>query len=456
VKTLIPADWDGEDWRCVEIRWPDSTLWTAVLHGLLSMPMRGRFWHEKSGQIHNAQATGREIWEANTPLIACGSTDGDVRTTGEIYGGGIVIEGEDMGQVVTDVTFENGKLYVWFGKCCKLLVTDLGDWQPEIGIAPVTDNPDEEENDYACRKAYAMGHKFHLLWEALDNCEDGQPGGWDTCVEDYVGLSLDGWRVGEYILAIKALDWVTDQVITAEITESERDMFICKMAAILDNSSTDLTEEEFEACAGALSEVWPTLFNPEFYLIRDSWYELFGFENAQKVSRGSYIYLDADCSCPPETPEPPGEFDWLHSYNFRYSDLFGWTLLTGDQVAGVGLKVNDLDQWDAGVNVWKASSASADATTYVQFIRIETSVWPTTETLAATCWIQFNDMGCDLSGDEKFGRDYIDWSGDELFDEAKRIRLKSFQATGADTEGDHVVWKLVVAGRGTDPWPSDP
>lgn len=68
MKNPIPADWDGTSWCCWAIEWPDSVLWEGLLAGLVTSPMRGRFWDEKTGTVTDAQETGVQIWVRNLPL----------------------------------------------------------------------------------------------------------------------------------------------------------------------------------------------------------------------------------------------------------------------------------------------------------------------------------------------------------------------------------------------------
>ena len=69
MKFPIPNDWDGESWCRWAVCWPDSELWRGFLRGLLTLPQRGRTWDERSGSIFGVQAIGREITEANLPLV---------------------------------------------------------------------------------------------------------------------------------------------------------------------------------------------------------------------------------------------------------------------------------------------------------------------------------------------------------------------------------------------------
>ena len=66
----IPTDWDGNDWACVIIEWPNSPQFLGILRGLITTPLRGWFWDEKTGSIIDAQIIGREIEERN-PVSSC-------------------------------------------------------------------------------------------------------------------------------------------------------------------------------------------------------------------------------------------------------------------------------------------------------------------------------------------------------------------------------------------------
>jgi len=66
----IPSDWDGEDWACLIVEWPNSVEWLGILRGLITTPTRGRFWDSQTGTITEAQAIGLEIEERN-PVSSC-------------------------------------------------------------------------------------------------------------------------------------------------------------------------------------------------------------------------------------------------------------------------------------------------------------------------------------------------------------------------------------------------
>lgn len=59
---LIPNDWDGITTKCYVIEWPDSTLYQAILVGLIGNVTRGRFWDAKTGTVTDAQAIGVQFY----------------------------------------------------------------------------------------------------------------------------------------------------------------------------------------------------------------------------------------------------------------------------------------------------------------------------------------------------------------------------------------------------------
>lgn len=66
----IPNDWDGETWGCVLIEWPDSEQWLGMLRGLVTSPVRGRFWDGATGSIIDAQNIGLDILGRNQ-VVTC-------------------------------------------------------------------------------------------------------------------------------------------------------------------------------------------------------------------------------------------------------------------------------------------------------------------------------------------------------------------------------------------------
>ncbi len=66
----IPNDWDGVSWGCILVEWPDSEQWLGMLRGLVTSPVRGRFWDGSTGSIIDAQNIGLDILGRN-PIVTC-------------------------------------------------------------------------------------------------------------------------------------------------------------------------------------------------------------------------------------------------------------------------------------------------------------------------------------------------------------------------------------------------
>jgi len=172
VKLPIPDDWNGQDWTCVQLDWPNSPQWLAILNGLLTQATRGRLWDGRTGSITDVQAIGREIWYRNKPFRACQTTgeNGETKTIYIPCGGSEPdeSESEDNMPAVTWLTIEDGILYMHFGPCCKVAI--------EGSVADIINPPPGDTNTdtgtpptYACNKAYGIaGALFDLANDVID------------------------------------------------------------------------------------------------------------------------------------------------------------------------------------------------------------------------------------------------------------------------------------------------
>lgn len=198
----IPDDWDGQTWSCIELQWPDSPKYTLLLRSLLYSLTRGRDWDRDTGNIKQQQLIGWEIFTRNSPLVNCEdcpecppeATERDL--SGLACGGLIVMEDDDVGQVVTDVTVEDGVLTVWFGPCCSKPLSDfvVSDVQPGIGDTPWQPPGVEEAPDYsACGKAAAIVEAIYFVLEATQDALVDTDYPWQILghVENSVGYNLD-------------------------------------------------------------------------------------------------------------------------------------------------------------------------------------------------------------------------------------------------------------------------
>lgn len=61
----IPDDWDGTTWYCPIVEWPSSPQWKAIFAGILTWPLRGRFWDANTGSIVGVQDIAKQMYVRN-------------------------------------------------------------------------------------------------------------------------------------------------------------------------------------------------------------------------------------------------------------------------------------------------------------------------------------------------------------------------------------------------------
>lgn len=74
---VIPDDWNGEDYCCFSVMWPNSLQWLAVLNGLVDTAGTGFSYNEATGNVTEAAAAIKQTWEYNfrneVVIMACNS-----------------------------------------------------------------------------------------------------------------------------------------------------------------------------------------------------------------------------------------------------------------------------------------------------------------------------------------------------------------------------------------------
>lgn len=182
----IPEDWDGSDWTCVQLQWPNSVKWLSILAGLLSTMHRGRTWDEDTGLITDVQSIGWEIWDRSVPFIACGEDttppdDGgeDGSNGGVGFGGACPIDFEELfgmslcGYNPNAFKIENGTLYVrdFCGEWVS--IGPISGPSPEPGYTPPPDIDTEVTGIYPCGMAVAVADKLvelaSYIWDEADS-----------------------------------------------------------------------------------------------------------------------------------------------------------------------------------------------------------------------------------------------------------------------------------------------
>lgn len=246
MKIPIPSDWNGQDWRCVEVQWPDSPVFIAILQGLLTEVTRGRFWDEKTGLVTYAQGIGFEIHVRNFPLLPCGANGTGTVPAPDRYpcgGGGIMElseECEDMPAITWLTWNDAGELVMHFGPCCEVVVE--GTPNPGSSLPPggSTGDPPTEQPDWACRRAVYMATALITVANQVVDCADDlvpTP----TCVSEYykeytfhfgylMDAIVDVWEMDV------ANNWQEgDQLFYKQ-------MLACRWAPLIPNSGETLSE----------------------------------------------------------------------------------------------------------------------------------------------------------------------------------------------------------------------
>lgn len=336
----IPDDWNSA-WACLQVQWPDSTLWRAILRGWIDVMSYGWTWDAKTGNLAEAQAVGREIWLRNNPLLECA---GDCPEPEVVYipvpcgGGGE--EEEEMGQVVTDVTKnEIGQIVVWFGPCCSKVLDFAQDGTPQLPDDPL--NPGDDTLNYsACGKAYAV---TEVLFDVVKECHDeidNLPWQWVSHVEQGVGLDLNNLGViitVNQCIIMEGVDYDFDTILST----SEKKWLLCRLVDLMTADGDAPDDGVFGAAMKLMmnhqgidvfaSNLWSCAFTA------------LGQENFNNVAMLGATNVDYDCACDTsgeELPDTWPDYGWYHRFEFAdYATRPAW-LSDGGQgswQANVGL-----------------------------------------------------------------------------------------------------------------------
>lgn len=164
----IPDDWSGDDWECVQIQWPKSEKWLAILAGFITQPMRGRFWDERTGSIKAIQRIGELIDAANLPFVSCAGQDILIPDTAIQFYGDILCDCEDDMALCTvsaeAFQIRNGN-ELWVNDHCRgwikigSFLVGSGDVDPDN--PPVDDPPEGLTSGTACAKAQKLALITH-------------------------------------------------------------------------------------------------------------------------------------------------------------------------------------------------------------------------------------------------------------------------------------------------------
>lgn len=302
---LIPDDWNGEDWICVKLDWPNSPAFMGILRGVITSFMRGRLWDETTGTITEIQEIGWEIFERNYPFRACenGQECPDchpvepsiIESEPNAYIGlPGDCEDEEMPMVGTiiDIRCEGGVLQVKRFPCCE--------WEDVCtgfsGQEPIPDIPPWEENDTfsACGKAAGIVYALYLIATAVWSNKDGSDyflsiGAIDNALPQY---DLNNNGILGLLNGARSLDDVYEQ--SEFLNDTYRLELQCRIAPLLTADDGKLTDAQYTAILDTVTALYPE--------DTTGWWrglvQTFGQNILSQIAIVGAGDLEADCTCP--------------------------------------------------------------------------------------------------------------------------------------------------------------
>jgi len=410
----IPGDWDGEAWRCVTIQWPDSVEYSRLLVGLLYTLTRGREYDESTGTVKDAQSVGWEIFDKNFPFLECAQADenGNGISDDAPCGGGIVIlGGDDVGQVVTDVWVDvaTNQLVVEYGPCCIKRY-----YLPDVVGGETFGGADDElpdEPDYPPLTAdYTRCAKASAIWgvwvEAVDIILDqaaGLQAPW--AVEGILQAAFPSINFGSVSVlhAYTAAISVETQGYASE-TETEAWMkeVKCAWALIGEDDGAGWSSDQWDTALSFCSSIAAKHFTPVgfptgFGDMQAVWFytaQAIGKSDAKDITTRVVPTGAEDCDC--GDGGIPSGMDWVQVFDFT-ENQHGWSIVEEDYLAGTGFR--GTDNWGNGSRLNDARSPynAAEVTGIVRYARVEWTRYDLSVAAATQNAGLFLDMATDVN-----------------------------------------------------------
>lgn len=360
----IPDDWDGQDFECVQIQWPNSAKWFAILAGLITTPTRGRFWDANTGSIKGVQAIGYEIDQRNMPFISC---DGETVITinGETYTRYIEsLEGDFLmslcGYNPKAFKIESGTLYVrdFCGEWVAIGATNAQPDYPspdDIFPDPV---PDGLVDSTPCAMALKLAtFVYNIVAAALASSDGADPlyGVFDF-QDDLQGafptidLSFsDTFNLFFNTFALNVAGYETETLNLAAIQ-----WLACNWAPLIPQTNSGISSSVYSDLISASDGALKNAFGDSaFYgfgrTMRFAWQDALkaiGPKDAQKITY--YVQPSGleDCLCPDEEPAYTGSVRFTGSHTT--ADNPSW-LTSSAENNGKRLVI----EWRAPAGDWK-------------------------------------------------------------------------------------------------------
>jgi len=374
VKLPIPDDWDGQDWACAQIHWPNSAKWMSILAGLISQPMRGWGWDEKTGptepaiSIPSVQAIAWDIWLRNQPFVSCDGGDDQITPPEPQNGlfpafGGM--EGDEMPCIDISglLKIENGVLYAR-NSCCEWVsigaIAGLNEGVPDDPLNP---SGDPGFVYSACGKAKAIVDIAYLIVAAGFSAlaDAANPFKWIPYIESTAGYDLDNNYLAGMLAEITAgMALETAQfpfgIEASDVDDPiEHQRILCRVVREFADDAIGVDADKFAAVKACFkAEMFPFSL---WYGMFDYALNALGREDMNTVAKWGAGNTAENCDCPAEeAPEAFSQYGldkaWRYVFDFRTGDN-GFTLDPAytHQTNGVGLWAdNQVTEHRANIN----------------------------------------------------------------------------------------------------------
>lgn len=462
----IPDDWNGDDWRCVQVFWPDSVKYNALLIGFLSYLTRGRAWDAKTGSITDVQAVGWDIYRRNWDLPLCeGGHSPNVPSPGDLpcdrgYDDiGCSEDCEDfMTCAITDFRCNNGVFEMF--QCGKWLPVPICDGMFSGGNPPADDDPvvvepddDEQAADWRCSKATTivdtlfsvaaaeLEHKFAVLFVRE--------------VEQECGLDLSNWQLYNNQLFLLSSEVVQEDLSDA-LTDAHRDSLICKLFSRLDGSNNDLGANQWDIIGRELVSEY--IGNPLEFTFMSGAKEAVGLQTMRALTRTGVLLTVGDC-CADPGPELPANTTWAKDIDLRVSQ-YGGTLVGTDAVwtEGIGVVATLNGNFD-NIAGWRKSRSSPASSSTLTFVHLEIPTWPIkADNGGVTSWV-YQHPNIVNANPNFWARSEIEFECNEVVNQGEELQFVNGSIGSAVPEpsgGTSILRRIIIAGYGADPFPDIP
>lgn len=307
----IPQDWQDERWACVQIQWPWSPEWFAILTTMLDRLQWWNEWAADTGSVEGAKAVGREIFEKNYPFNDCAGIPLPPAHTMPTAGsfGGVVGDCEDWTMPCLNIAgllkIENGILYAKDDCCVWVEVGAIGGSVPDdLGDAPY-EIPGAPTPTYSgCGKAIAVIEAIWRVGDAGLDCVNTLPLLYEGCVQAQSGININSRHaLSMQLLALEfEIGW-TPQVFDPQIKQD----WICTLADWFEDDANGMNSDTVIAFKKhILASKWANIVDR--VLASTYWMyvvDAIGKDNLNNFAKLGATNTTGDCDCPGLAVPPP-------------------------------------------------------------------------------------------------------------------------------------------------------